>query len=277
MKNLLLLLALFASTSLFSQVNSLDYLMKYNCETNQYDVSLVIVDGSALTLPQRAQFNAQISIVVPTGETVSITEMNMPLQNNQNYNGTEPLIWHLGTPIVAPAAQPENDFIGITPTLSPASFYNDLVPGDVVKLFSFIAGSSGQYDENVRFFKNGVDPASNMPGMGGGDFSNNFTMGGSSPIFNETTVESCVTHTETIQPLELNIFPNPFQNQFTIELLTNIRYIQIIDTKGQVHYTSENLSEGILIINANDFAEGIYYTRLVSENGQVSSKRIVKL
>lgn len=276
MKNLLLFLFLFFSTGLLSQVNSVDYLMKYNCETNQYDVSLVILDGSATTVPQRAQFNAQISLVVPTGMNVGVTAMYQPLNNNQAYTGTVPLVWFQGSPIISPAAQPENDFIGITPTLSPASFYNDLEAGDVVKLFSFKAGTTGQYDENVRFFKNGIDPSSNMPGMGGGDFSNSFTIGGSTQIYNENSEESCVTNTEIVKPLELNIYPNPFQNQFTIEILEDIQSVQIIDIEGKIRYSSENKAKGILTINAMNYTRGIYYARLVLSNGQVLSRKIIK-
>jgi len=277
MKNLFLLLFFIVSVNLLGQVTSVDYLMKYNCETNQYDVNIVILEGSATTIPQRAQFNSQITIVVPSGETLELTETYMPIQNNQAYTGTVPLKWTLGTPLISPSAQPESDFYSITPTLSPAAFYNDLEVGDIVKLFGFTAGITGQYDENIRFFKNGVDPDKGEPGMGGSDFKNGFTIGGSTQTYHGNIEESCVTDIEEHFQLRVSVYPNPFQNYFKIELQDDILNIQIIDTEGKVYYESINKAKGTLTVNAYDYPRGVYYTRIVSRIGLVSSRRIVKL
>ena len=277
MKNLLLLFFCIVTSNLFSQVTSVDYLMKYNCETNQYDVHIVILEGSAFSVPHRAQFNSQISLVVPTGETVQITDQYMPIQNNNNYDGTIPIEWWLGTPVKSPAVQPENDFYGITPTLSPPSFYNDLEPGDIIKIFSFIAGVTGQYDQNVRFFKNDGDPKSNAPGMGGGDFSNGFTIGGSTQTYRGNVEESCATDIKEQYPLQVSVYPNPFQNYFKVEFQDDIRSIQIIDIEGKMYYKSTNSPKGILTINAYDYPSGVYFTRIILKNGMVSSRRVLKI
>lgn len=185
-----ILIGLFAFTTFFSfemdaQVTEVDFQMKYNTDDCLWDVYIIIQEGSATTIPQRAQFNAQISVVVPTGTSITGVPINyMPLQNNQSYTGTDPLKWTLGTPVIDPAASPGNDFYNITPTLSPASFYNDLFAGDTVKIFALNIGTFDDCGSGVRLFENGVDPASNEPGMGGGDFSNGFTLGGSTQIYN---------------------------------------------------------------------------------------------
>lgn len=71
----------------FSQVTGVKYLMKYNTTTCKFDACIVITAGSATTAPQRAQFNSQYSVVVPTGTTISIGENDShnPIQNNQTY------------------------------------------------------------------------------------------------------------------------------------------------------------------------------------------------
>jgi len=275
MKNLIVLLLVFGSAVSYGQVQSVDYMMKYNCETNKYDVSLNILEGSASTIPQRAQFNAQISIVVPAGEAIVITNKYMPLQSNQNYDGTAPLDWGLSNPIFTPAAQPENDFYSVVPKLAPASFYNNMQQGDKVTLFSFTSGATGQYNENVRFFKNGTDPNHTSPGMGGGDFSNGFSIGGSTQLYNGNIEESCLTAVGENIEIEANVYPNPFASQFTIELPTDIKSIRIINSEGKVHYQSANKSKGIIIINAYDYTSGIYYLRIETENG-ITSRRLVK-
>ena len=274
-KNLILLFLSLTTSVVFGQIGSVDYVMKYNCETNQYDVSLEILEGSANSVPHRAQFNAQISIVVPNGESIVITNKYMPLQANQNYTGSAPLDWGLGNPIFAPAAQPENDFYSIIPKLSPAAFYNDLEEGDIVTLFSFLAGTSGQYNEDVRFFRNGIDPGHSGAGMGGGDFSNGFSLGSSTQLYNGNREESCLTNIDEEISIVTDVFPNPFANQFSIELSKDVKDIRVIGSDGKEYYQSSNRSKGIITVNAFDYPSGVYYVRIESESG-ITSKKIIK-
>jgi len=257
------------------QVQSVDYLMKYNCETNQYDVSLKILEGSATTIPHRAQFNAQISIVVPTGEGIVITNKYMPLQSNQMYDGSAPLDWGLGNPIYSPSSQPESDFYSIVPKLSPASFYNDLQEGEQVMLFSFIAGTTGQYDDRVRFFDNGVDPDDSAAGMNGGDFSNGFSIGGATQLYHGNAEESCLTDIDEEWAIDLSVYPNPFESQFSIDLPIDVKSIQVVGANGKVYYETGNKSKGVIIVNAYDFPSGVYYVRVESDN-DITSRKLIK-
>jgi hypothetical protein len=78
-----LFFALAITFLLSSQVTKVDYLLEYNCETNLYEVKLKILEGNATTLMQRAQFNAQITFVVPTGTDFEIVELVNPIYDNQ--------------------------------------------------------------------------------------------------------------------------------------------------------------------------------------------------
>ncbi len=277
MKNLILLSFCFIFGLSIGQVTGVDYLMKYNCETNQYDVNIVILGGSATSASHRVQFNSQISLVVPTGETVQITEKYMPLIGNQNYNGSIPMDWKLGNPILSPEAQPENDFYNVTPEFATTSFYNNLKKNDVVTVFSFIAGSSEQYDENVRFYKNGMDPNSSAPGMGGGNFNNGFTIGGPTQLYNNNSEEACITSVNKISPLISSVYPNPFHNQFTIDLTDEIINLQIVDVGGTIYYQSGKIPKGMVTINTHDYTRGLYFIRVGYKNGSFKSQRITKL
>ncbi len=169
--------------SVIGQIDSVRFLVKYDTSLCRFDAYVVIRGGSA-TLPQhRAQFNAQYSIVVPTGSSVSLVASHNPIRDNINYNGTVPATWTMAPPVSAPAADPSNDFYSITPTLSPTAYYNDLMTGDSVKLFSFTVNPVNSCASLIRPFETGVDPASNEPGMGGGDFSCGFTVGGFSQLY----------------------------------------------------------------------------------------------
>ncbi|MEM9545857.1 MAG: T9SS type A sorting domain-containing protein [Bacteroidota bacterium] len=258
-----------------AQVEEVDLLMRYNCETNEYDVSLKIMEGSAMAIPDRAQFNAQISIVVPAGENVVITNRYMPLQSNQNYQGIVPMDWGLGNPVYAPAAQPESDFYAIIPKLSPASFYNDLAQEEEVMLFSFVVGATGQYDESVRFFDNGVDPDDSAPGMNGADFSIGMAIGGATQLYNDHLEESCVTSIEEKLETDIIVYPNPFEDQFSVDLSQDVKSVKVMGSEGKIYYQTGKQSKGNLMIKTHDFPSGVYYIRLETEY-DIASKKVVK-
>jgi len=184
----LLVSALFMTTlfvqSVSAQVQTIDYQIKYNTETCLWDFFIIIVDGNATTVPQRAQFNAQYSFVVPSGTSVGTPIGRNPIQNNQNYTGTLPTEWSYGTPAINPAASPGLDFYPTAPKLAPASFFNNLTEGDTVNIFSVDIGIMPNCAEQIRPFINGSDPGPGEPGMGGGNFSNGYTLGSPTQLYN---------------------------------------------------------------------------------------------
>ena len=184
----LLVSALFMTTlfvqSVSAQVQTIDYQIKYNTVTCLWDFFIIIVDGNATTVPQRAQFNAQYSFVVPSGTSVGTPIGRNPIQNNQNYTGTLPTEWSYGTPAINPAASPGLDFYPTAPKLAPASFFNNLTEGDTVNIFSVDIGIMPNCADQIRPFINGSDPGPGEPGMGGGNFSNGYTLGSPTQLYN---------------------------------------------------------------------------------------------
>ncbi|MDF1698560.1 MAG: Ig-like domain-containing protein [Saprospiraceae bacterium] len=181
---------LLLSGSLSAQVTSVDYQLKYDTTECQYDAYIIINAGTATTVPQRIQFNAQYSIVVPTGTALTVTESYMPLQNNATYTGTVPLTWAAGTPVISPAAQPESDFYSITPDLGGiTAHYNNLAAGDTVKIFSIAVDTVSNCSQGIRIYENGSDPDSNAEGMGMADFSNGFTLGSINQIYSANSTQ----------------------------------------------------------------------------------------
>lgn len=182
---ILLILGLMCSFFLMEKVQAqygidgVSYKLKYNTDSCWYDVYLVINAGSATSVAERIQFNSQISLVVPTGTTVTIPRGYMPLINNSTAGtGTyAPNYWGLSSSITNPAAASGKDFRSITPNLSAGTaYYNDLAQGDEVKLFSIRTTPLVKCSQDIRLYINGSDPTSSDPGMGGSDFSNEFTI-----------------------------------------------------------------------------------------------------
>ena len=131
---------LFLTQHVQAQVTSVNYQLKYDADSCRYDAYIIINAGSASTVARRTQTNAQYTIVVPTGTSISIARNYMPLQGNQTYTGTVPNPWLITTSAIAPGAAPEYDFHSITPSLSISSQYNNLNSGDTVKIFSLNIG-----------------------------------------------------------------------------------------------------------------------------------------
>ena len=167
-------LLFFATFNLHSQeqVTGVNYFMEYDTLQCRYDCSIIITEGSAILAPYRTQFNSQYTIVVPTGTTVDIEETYLPIQNNQNYDGTTPASWSIGASAFN-ALGLGIDYHPISPNLNISSQYYDIVEGDTLKIFSFSISVNTECGSGVRYFENGVDQNTN-----GADYSCGFTIGG---------------------------------------------------------------------------------------------------
>jgi len=175
-------LILIAQTS-FGQVTDVKYLLKYNYSEDVFDCYLVIDNGQAVTVPQRTQASAQISLVVPAGTKFHFAERYMPLVQNQNYNSNIPCQWDTNVILLANANCPGYDYYSINPSLSPSSQYNNLTAGDTVKLFSLGIDTLKGCATEIRLFENDLDIDSNHPCAQGIDFRNGFTMGGFTQLY----------------------------------------------------------------------------------------------
>lgn len=260
------------SSSADAQVTSLKYLMEYNCESNRYEVKLKIEEGQAESIAERAQFNAQISIVVPTGMELEITERLLPLQNNQYYDSTDPMMWSQEAPVVSPIAQEESDFYAIAPRLAPPSFYNNIVEGDELHLFDISVGDAEGYDSRVRFFDNETDPNKDMPGMAGANFKNGFTLGGSMQLYAGNIHRACATNTEN-EALGLTVLqPNPASHSVKMTLQQDAKSISILDSNGRVieHLGAKKRGEVTLIVD--ELGTGIYFVKIDYLSGVITKR-----
>lgn len=175
---------LICAKQIVAQVTGVQYAIVHDSDRDLFDCFLYINEGSASSTIERVQFNAQYSLVVPTGVVVNIMSSHMPLIDNQNFKGTQSIDWTISSKISSPDILPEMDFYGITPNLTPTGFYNKLSEGDLVKLFTVKVEAEDLDLKQVRIFDNDSDPKSRALGMQNGDFSNGFTMGGYHQIYN---------------------------------------------------------------------------------------------
>jgi len=162
----------------FSQIQSVDYSLRYNSETCLFDCYLIVNEGKTKSTVSRAQFNSQITIVVPVTSNVFVEESFMPLRDNQTFRSAEPVAWEITNELDQPAELENSRLVSVSPILAPTAFYNDIEEGDEIKLFSLKVNPIVNCAEGVRLFDNQKDPSSEANGMQGADFSNGFTIGG---------------------------------------------------------------------------------------------------
>lgn len=162
----------------FSQISSVNYNLKYNIETCLYDVYMVVNEGSASKVKERAQFNAQVTVVAPLASKVKIVKSYMPLLNNQGMKSVTPSSWSISNEVESPENLENSQLVSILPELLPNAFYNELNSGDEVKLFSLEVTNVSNCGRDVRLFDNENDPVPFSKGMYGANFKNGFTIGG---------------------------------------------------------------------------------------------------
>ncbi|MBL0024891.1 MAG: hypothetical protein IPO98_07645 [Saprospiraceae bacterium] len=273
LKTLVVLLCSYLSiTQSYAQVTAVKFQLKYDTTTCLYNVSLIIGAGSATTVAQRTGFNAQISFVVPSTDTLEIVQRYMPLQNNAAYNGVLPMEWLVSSTVFEPAAQPQSNFFSIIPSLSPTSQYNNLAVNDTIKLFSLrafrkdgsVVKSCGG---NLRFLSPGIDPNSSAPGMGGGDFSHGFTVGNPFQMF--PTLLSNVT-----PPTPALTYINNCSNNIDINLTAKSSACQLPLTYNWSGPGYSSAAEDVFIPSASSFNNGIYNVTVTDNLGCTSTLNI---
>ena len=202
MRKTLLLIAssLLMILAIDAQVTSIKYIVEYNDNTELYDCKLYVEKGSASTLPQRIQFNAQFTLVVPPDAEFEIVDRYFPLENNQNYDGTEPCEWFVIHSVTSPPCHPENKFYSIVPDLTTICLYNDLNEGDTISLFSILVDAD-PCENSVRPYDNALDYCDGPP-FGTLDNSNGFTLGSINQIYNGNITSKYGT-LELDDPIEL--------------------------------------------------------------------------
>ncbi len=190
LKTLLFGLVLFMSNFADAQVTSVNYWLKYDTVYCRYDAYFIVNAGSATSIDDRIQFNSQYTIVVPTGNTLTLVKSYAPYEGNEvSGTSTDTVQWSVSTTVYNPIVNGNptgSDYYGITVPLSPTARYNNLSPGDTVKLFSIALDNYDNCSEGIRIWDNDTDPSStDLPGDN--DFDNGFTIGSASQLYNDNS------------------------------------------------------------------------------------------
>ncbi len=75
----------------------------------------------------------------------------------------------------------------------------------------------------------------------------------------------------------IQIFPNPILNQIKLSGVTkNIKEFMIYNQVGQIIYSEKNIQSQPYTIAATQWRSGIYYLRLIFDNGEIENHKIIK-
>ncbi|MEL6812780.1 MAG: PQQ-dependent sugar dehydrogenase [Bacteroidota bacterium] len=129
-----------------------------------------------------------------------------------------------------------------------------------------------------------VDPANNFNNLGtfGGNWSSfGEDVNGELYIANYSGAISKIIgenlSVEDNPMLEVRIFPNPANDRVTVQLAQgNVGSIEIMDIKGSILYTEDNMVSSSQEIAVDGLAQGIYLLRVVSAQGSAVKKLVIQ-
>jgi hypothetical protein len=77
---------------------------------------------------------------------------------------------------------------------------------------------------------------------------------------------------------ELQVYPNPANNQVTISSSTSLSNasITLLDVTGKVLFKKNNLEGQHQTIDISQFSSGIYFVELINQNGNISRTKLIK-
>lgn len=74
----------------------------------------------------------------------------------------------------------------------------------------------------------------------------------------------------------INVYPNPFNEKFTIEIQNNFQFMEILDLNGEMIYSKEiNAVNKTEQIELKDLADGIYFLKIKTKD-QILVRKIIK-
>jgi hypothetical protein len=81
----------------------------------------------------------------------------------------------------------------------------------------------------------------------------------------------------TLLASSIQLFPNPVVNQLKLTGITqNVKELAVFNQMGQAVYIERSISSNTLDLPVSGWKEGIYYLRLIYDNGQFEHIRIIK-
>jgi hypothetical protein len=273
-----LLLLILMSNQLVGQVTKVTYDLRFNGKN--YDAYLIILNGETIQPKDRIQFNAQISIIVPSGLSVDVSSSHMPLYDNISYNGKKPLRWEISNELFNVQSLGGKSIYSIKPNFNKTAFYNDLHEGDSIKLFTLDVTPTPRNPADVRLYKNGEDATSKK--MQGNNFSNGFTLGGVDQLYQTVTDQvTAEPNAKALPKFSTRVYPNPALDYFNLEIN--------MPTEGQVNMELYDIGgklvkrnlfiksiSGIQTEKINlDLPNGLYNVIITSQGYRTQHKLIV--
>ncbi len=82
---------------------------------------------------------------------------------------------------------------------------------------------------------------------------------------------------DDLQTAVVSLFPNPAEDRVTIQTYDELLdSVQILDLKGSILYSEENIANQSKVIQTEDLSGGIYLVRINTENGTAVEKLIIR-
>lgn len=98
----------------------------------------------------------------------------------------------------------------------------------------------------------------------------------SSEIFNNDSCNQYTLNVSEVEASTISVFPNPIVSTIQIQSKNVIATMKVIDQQGRVVY-EERINSTVKKINVSKLQSGIYFVKLMFDNNQSVTKKILKL
>ena len=169
-------------------------------------------------------------------------------------------------------------------TVQPGTTLDWILNQSVVYLYSqpfVLTGAQplgGVYSGNGVFHDNGVyyfDPA--VAGLGNHTLTYTYTNEwGCESVTSKMISVSSQTGIDDVLDADISVYPNPVNSVLNISLNKNISDILLIDMLGRLVEQQQVCGQSKIQINMDTYSNGIYLLRFVSQDGQITTKKVIK-
>ncbi|NOQ73939.1 MAG: PKD domain-containing protein [Crocinitomix sp.] len=75
---------------------------------------------------------------------------------------------------------------------------------------------------------------------------------------------------------EVDLYPNPFNQQFTIQSEQELAQITVGDASGRLVYAASQFNSSLIQVDASAWSTGVYFISIQNLNGQLVTKKLIK-
>jgi dienelactone hydrolase len=166
--------------------------------------------------------------------------------------------------------------VNVAPELT-ASFTENMVDVNTVDFTNeSVGGVTYEWDFGDGFLSTDMNPSHTYFEDGSYDVTLTVTNDWGCTKTFTTTVNILGVSINEFDFVDVDLYPNPFNNELTIESEQVLEQISITDASGRLIYMETPFNSGLIRVDASAWSNGIYFITIQNSNGQLVTEKLIK-